>query len=207
MARHESNEHADDLHAELGYRSSGRREVRVREWFSLRGEPTEAAPTPRAFKQLVAQLRNGRHNPPRHAAMKLARALERRGHVFTCSVCGAEWCAIGKHPNGTVPKVCSRDCWKIRRRGIKQRSIARRRRGERAERPRAKPRVTTGRLAHERALYARRPGATKHHAVYRCAFCAVEWCQVRYPRNPKRRMFCAPICRYRFRCAAALAVC
>lgn len=47
----------DDIHAELGYRTAGRREVWQREWFSLRGDPTEPAPTPKDFKKLVARLR------------------------------------------------------------------------------------------------------------------------------------------------------
>jgi len=50
-------EYEEDLHAELGYRLSGRREVAQREWFSLRGDPNEVAPTPKAFKKLVARLR------------------------------------------------------------------------------------------------------------------------------------------------------
>lgn len=55
------SERAEDLHAELGYRLTGAKEVRQREWFALRGDPDEAAPTPRAFAKLVESLRNKKY--------------------------------------------------------------------------------------------------------------------------------------------------
>lgn len=49
-------EQREDIAAERGYRELGEREVRQREWFSLRGDPREIAPTPRSFKRLVVSL-------------------------------------------------------------------------------------------------------------------------------------------------------
>lgn len=196
MARQSAAEQAEDLHAELGYRHAGRREVRVREWFSLRGDPGEAAPTPKAFKRLVLQLRNARHNPARHAALKLVRTERRHGQVFACAVCAVEWCAIGTYRNGTVPRVCSPSCWAVRRKANKQRSLARRRRGERAERSQRAPDIAR-RRALERELYAQRAGAVRRATVYRCAECAAEWCPVDRLRNQRRRVFCTPACRWR----------
>lgn len=56
MSGSDRAERAADLHAELGYRTSGLREIKQRDWFSLRGDPNEPLPTPAKFDSLVRRL-------------------------------------------------------------------------------------------------------------------------------------------------------
>ena len=68
------NEYAEDLHAELGYRTVGQREVSQREWYSLRGDIGEAAPSPQAFKAMakrLEKLRSRRRRPDVYRAAAL----------------------------------------------------------------------------------------------------------------------------------------
>lgn len=127
-------EYEEDLHAELGYRTAGRREIYQREWFSLRGTPDEAAPTPKAFDALVNRLRVkkwAKENPekrkvianryalkPENLDKSLAGARRRRrarfiatNPVVTCVGCGVEFCPTkpprGGHPRRFCTDLCS----------------------------------------------------------------------------------------------------
>jgi len=129
-------EHAEDLHAELGYRTAGQREVRQREWFTLRGEADEPLPTPKAFARKIAVLRAvkwQRENPERRKvianryaqkpenakhSIDLARERRQRAHreaaeVFTCATadCGAQFCLVPWAKRGGRPqRFCSGAC-------------------------------------------------------------------------------------------------
>lgn len=128
-----SAEHAEDLHAELGYRTTGQREVRQREWFSLRGEANEPLPTPDAFKRHIDVLRAKRWakaNPERsrelkrawagrHVAQEVAKVKRWRHRrtkekVFVCATPGCEvsWCRVpfGKLRGNMRMKYCSPIC-------------------------------------------------------------------------------------------------
>lgn len=130
-------EHAEDLHAELGYRTTGQREIRQREWFSLRGEASEPIPTPREFAKVVNRLRAkkwAKENPERRKEIarryyqkpdKKARQLElaakrykarqrTEARVFTCRECSAEFC---KAPwtKGPLPNFCRDACYQVNR--------------------------------------------------------------------------------------------
>ncbi len=110
-------EYEEDLHAELGYRTAGRRELSQREWFSLRGDANEVAPNPKAFAKLVAGLRVKkwvRANPEKRKAIAnryahkpgiipamIEKARQRRAKAFkaeataiVCKECGAEFCPV-----------------------------------------------------------------------------------------------------------------
>lgn len=50
----ESQERTD---AERGYRTAGARELSLRDWLAMQGDPDEPAPTPKAFKKLTDRLR------------------------------------------------------------------------------------------------------------------------------------------------------
>jgi hypothetical protein len=78
------DEHAEDLHAELGYRTTGRREIAQREWFSLRGDVGEVAPNPKAFKVLakrLEKLRSRRKKPEKYRAATLAYYAAHKEHL------------------------------------------------------------------------------------------------------------------------------
>jgi hypothetical protein len=126
------DEYENDLQAELGYRTAGRRELSQREWFSLRGEPGEAAPNPKAFDALVNRLRVKKwqkENPDKHRIASLRYALTPRGRqvnagnarkrrrarfiadarVIVCADCGVQFCEA--KPRGGVPRrFCSDVC-------------------------------------------------------------------------------------------------
>lgn len=127
-----SIEYQEDLHAELGYRTAGRREIAQREWFSLRGEADEAAPTPKAFDALVNRLRVKKwtaENPDKRAAIarryyakphvterQLALARKRRfdawiaaGPTRACAECCVEFCPIAPK-RGIERKFCTTNC-------------------------------------------------------------------------------------------------
>lgn len=147
-------EDQDAVDAERGYAVRGEREVRLREWFSVR----EAGEKPRDFKRLVWRLQQRRvwakkapekkakiydyrrawakrnkervlecareHKRKRRAAKigwakdevakkRAVRAIasqKRRAElVYTCVVCGAQWCKLGRIPP-RPPKYCSQAC-------------------------------------------------------------------------------------------------
>jgi hypothetical protein len=125
-------EYEEDLHAELGYRTAGRRELSQREWFSLRGEVHEVAPNPKAFEKLIAGLRAkkwAKENPDRRAAIakryftkpqvaarQLALARKRRRDRFrmsnpvtTCPECKVEFCVIAPK-RGKAKRFCGVNC-------------------------------------------------------------------------------------------------
>ncbi len=122
-----------DLHAELGYRTAGQREVAVREWFSLQGERDEPLPTPRAFEKKILVLRAkkwAKANPERRAEISRAWAhrnaaakveqVKRWRHrktkekVFVCATpgCDVSWCRVpfGRLRGNIRPKFCSPSC-------------------------------------------------------------------------------------------------
>lgn len=129
-----NKEHAEDLHAELGYRTAGQREVRQREWFSLRGEADEPLPTPQAFKRHIDVLRAKRwakahperylelhrawarrHSAQEVAKVKRWRHRKTKARVFVCASreCGVSWCRVpfGRLRGGNMrPKFCSVRC-------------------------------------------------------------------------------------------------
>lgn len=138
-------EYEKDLHAELGYRTAGRREVSQREWFSLRGNHDEVAPNPKAFKKLVARLRVKKwvsENPEkrrtianRYAAKSgvIARITElsrkrardkfrAAGLVVTCEECGSRFCPIfpqrGNRPRRFCDINCTARAWQRARRRV-----------------------------------------------------------------------------------------
>jgi hypothetical protein len=47
----------EKVDAERGYRTAGARELSLRDWMALQGDPEEPAPTPKAFKRLTDRLR------------------------------------------------------------------------------------------------------------------------------------------------------
>jgi hypothetical protein len=126
------DDYEEDLHAELGYRTAGRREISQREWFSLRGEVGEAAPNPKAFDALINRLRVkkwAKENPerqrsrnlryalkPQNSARNSANARKRRrarfvkdARVIVCADCGVEFCEA--KPRGGLPRrFCSDVC-------------------------------------------------------------------------------------------------
>ena len=127
-------EHAENLHAELGYRTSGQREVRQREWFSLRGDANEPLPTPKAFAAMVNRLRVKkwvRENREKHNAktrrfqakpgirdrMNRQQNVRRRKagqfsmDVHTCPVCQAKWCKV-PWVRGVARIFCGQNCQK-----------------------------------------------------------------------------------------------
>jgi hypothetical protein len=122
----------DDLHDELGYREAGRREVALREWFTLRGEKTEVAPTPKAFGALVNRLRVKKwvkENPEKRAAIskryftkkgvadrQLELARKRRhdrwkasNPIVVCSGCSVEFCPMAPK-RGVQRQFCTTNC-------------------------------------------------------------------------------------------------
>ena len=131
-------EREEDLHAELGYRTAGQREVRQREWFSLRGDPNEPIPTPGEFAKVVDRLRVVRWqkaNPEKKRAKALryyykpdkkarqqayakkryqekSRDERKRvpARIFVCRECQAEFC---KAPwsRGPAPVFCREACY------------------------------------------------------------------------------------------------
>lgn len=131
-------EREEDLHAELGYRTAGQREVRQREWFSLRGKPGEPIATPREFAKVVNRLRVlkwQKANPQKKRAngLKYSRKPEKRSRqltlsakryqerrreerqradavVFTCRECEVMFC---KAPwtKGPSPNFCQNACY------------------------------------------------------------------------------------------------
>jgi hypothetical protein len=127
------SEQQDDLHDELGYRPAGRREIALRDWFSLRGEPTEVAPTPAAFGKLVNRLRVKKwvkENPEKRKTianryalkpenLKKSNAGRRRRRrarfiatnpVVTCAECSVQFCST-KPPRGGHPRrFCTELC-------------------------------------------------------------------------------------------------
>jgi hypothetical protein len=128
-----SQERDDDLHAELGYRTAGQREIAMREWYSLQGERGEPLATPRAFESAVAVLRAKRwakNNPERkreisrswahrNAAAKVAqvkrwRHKKTREKVFVCATpdCNVSWCRVpfGRLRGNMRQKFCSPSC-------------------------------------------------------------------------------------------------
>jgi hypothetical protein len=127
-------EREEDLHAELGYRTAGQREVAVREWFSLQGEKGEPIPTPREFAKVVNRLRVKkwiRENRKRHNAKVMRyqskpgvrqhmnemqnerrrKSYGERAEVLACKECGVEWC---KAPwvRGVRRIFCGQNCQK-----------------------------------------------------------------------------------------------
>lgn len=130
------SEYAEDLHAELGYRTTGQREVRAREWFSLRGEANEPLSTPKAFEKKIATLRAtkwAKENPERRKtnanryankpenskhSVDLARERRQQRHrgeakVFTCADvdCRLQWCLVPWAKRGGRPqRFCSATC-------------------------------------------------------------------------------------------------
>lgn len=111
------DEYAEDLHAELGYRTAGQREVRQREWFSLRGEADEPLPTPAAFEKAVRALvvkrwkrthrertrelnRSWAHANREKANANVQRWRQRRrkaeARVYVCARLGCDvtWCRV-----------------------------------------------------------------------------------------------------------------
>lgn len=143
-------EYEEDLHSELGYRTAGRREISQREWFSLRGTPDEAAPTPKAFHALVNRLRVKKwvkDNPEKRKAIAnryaakpgvVARivnlARQRRAarfraeaKVITCDECGAQFCLVfpqrGNRPRRFCDVNCTARAWQRKKRrdsGVKE---------------------------------------------------------------------------------------
>lgn len=135
MGASSRQEREEDLHAELGYRTAGHREVSLREWFSLRGEKDEPLPTPKAFAVAVNRLRAlkwARENRERHYAniaryqaqprvrarsneKQTERRRERYGArpdvLFSCEECGVQWC---KTPwvRGPRRRFCGQNCQK-----------------------------------------------------------------------------------------------
>ena len=129
-------EHTEDLHAELGYRTAGQREVRQREWFSLRGNADEPLPTPKAFTRKVAVLRavkwNREHRErhrehanryalkPENSKRSIDNARERRhrqhrkeAKVYTCAAddCRLQWCLVPwARCGGRAMRFCSQAC-------------------------------------------------------------------------------------------------
>lgn len=136
-----ASEYEEDLHAELGYRTTGRRELAQREWFSLRGEVGEAAPSPKAFKKLINVLRATkwiRENRERFNARSAKRMRDRPAEVkraamaeqnekrraayranprvIVCKECGAAFCRVPWAQSRGVPaKFCGPRCrWRHR---------------------------------------------------------------------------------------------
>lgn len=136
MSAASRQEREEDLHAELGYRTAGQREVSLREWFSLRGSAEEPLPTPKAFERKIAVLRAvkwQRENPERRKAIanRYARKPENAKHsidlarerrhrarreaaeVITCATadCGAQFCLVPWAKRcGLPPRFCSVAC-------------------------------------------------------------------------------------------------
>lgn len=126
-------EYEEDLQAELGYRTAGRREIAQREWFSLRGEAGEIAPNPKAFAKLVNVLRVtkwAKANPEKRkvianryaakpgvsshqAAMSKKRrheAFHAAAPVIVCAECGVAFCPIAPPRGGKPRKYCTVAC-------------------------------------------------------------------------------------------------
>jgi hypothetical protein len=133
MAASSREEREKDLHAELGYRTAGQREVSLREWFSLQGEKGEPLATPKAFASAIAVLRAKRwakNNPERkaeisrrwahaHAAEKVVqvkrwRHRKTKARVFVCASpeCDVSWCRVpsGRLHGNIRIKFCSARC-------------------------------------------------------------------------------------------------
>jgi hypothetical protein len=125
-----SAEDREDIDAELGYSVRGERDVRLRDWMSLRGEDGEAARSPREFEALVNRLRAKKwanENPerrraianryalkPENMARSIANARKRRlervrGRVVACGDCGAEFCQV-RPKRGIQRAFCSVNC-------------------------------------------------------------------------------------------------
>jgi len=149
------------IDAERGYSVRGEREVKLREWFSLREEGEHSGDFERLVWRLRARKywkqkketnpsshrrildyrkqwardnkeryrkavnearRRGRktlHSPGyvRERELKLKRRREERiarhaAAVFTCVVCGAQWCAslLKELPRSNAPKYCMQKC-------------------------------------------------------------------------------------------------
>jgi len=124
-------EDQDRRDAELGYRSAGARELALRDWMALRGDPDEVAPTPRDFAVLVNRLRASKwakDNPAKANARSVrwqkqhrdkVRAAARRrlfkkwiataGKGIACVCCGVLFCEA-RPRRGRGRKFCTRAC-------------------------------------------------------------------------------------------------
>lgn len=141
------DELAEDRAAELGYREAGRRELALRDWYSLR-EPGTVAETPRAFAKLVNVLRVAKWqkaNPEKKKGHALkyvhkpgvmqaqaAQAKKRRHRrykaaapVIVCAECRAQFCEA--RPRGGLPrKFCTERCGTVWQQRVTQRLAGRR---------------------------------------------------------------------------------
>lgn len=130
MARSEVEEDRD---AENGYRTAGARELGLRDWMAMRGDPGEFAPTPKAFAAVVNRLRVkkwAKENPERRREIanryarkpgifqRQAELSRQRRHelhrsaaqVVTCVECGVEFCLVFPPRGGRPRKFCTITC-------------------------------------------------------------------------------------------------
>jgi len=128
------DQNVEDLHAELGYRTAGQREVRQREWFSLQGDKDEPIRTPREFATVVNRLRVlkwVRENRDKHNAKvrryqakpgvrkhlnelqneRRRKSYGTRVEVLACAECGAQWCKV-PWVRGKRRVFCGQNCQK-----------------------------------------------------------------------------------------------
>lgn len=115
-------EDAEAIDAERGYSVRGEREVRLRDWFSLR----EADGGPKEFAKLLVRLRTKkwiRDNPAKAAESRAnwGRRNQARLHaitravVFVCASreCDVAWCRVpsGSRYGNARPVYCSQECF------------------------------------------------------------------------------------------------
>ena len=133
MAKQFDQEDQERRDAELGYRTAGARELGLRDWMSMQGEPGEAAPSPKAFQSLINVLRakkwakanpvrrleilrsyGKRHRAKETVRVKAWRHARIRALVVTCGnpECGGQWCCVpgGQH-RGRRILYCSPGCF------------------------------------------------------------------------------------------------
>ena len=141
-------EDLERLDAERGYSERGEREVRLREWFSLRDENGAG---PKEFEKVVNRLRVKKwvkENPERRQAIALryarkpeskarqrelgvkrrrARWIAAKSHV-TCAGCGVEFCSVVAARGNVGRKFCTDNCqartaYRAKHPGAKQRGV------------------------------------------------------------------------------------
>lgn len=159
---------ADKLHAELGYRSAGLRELSMREWASLRDDTDAFAKTPAEFERLIGRLRGKAYRQKVPASVRRERAKQNRPALEARRAKKAQQLAakarVERHARWLAQKTNA--VW-----------VAAHNAKQQARRDTAK---------------AVRIKAT----VYECSVCGVKWCPIRRLRSlpALNRALCSRAC-------------
>lgn len=211
---------ADKLHAELGYRSTGLRELSLREWASLRDGDDRFAKTPAEFERLIGKLRSKAYRAKVPAAVRRERAKltrpareEREAAKAAAKLAKQraahaafmrEWRRRPGKAKKKTPEQTERN--RVQRRARYQAlagerlAEARRKKNElnrrwRAQRSKdAKARAYRSELARrKRRLREAKAAEARQGKVHTCATCRAEWCVVPWKIKGVSR-FCSKNC-------------